>query len=62
MAFVSKALLSDTNAIDYMEYYFIQKVISAGVYSVENKDERKKEPASSLNHCEYVAGGVEIIT
>ena len=38
----------DTNAIDYMEYYFIQKVVSAGVYMVENKDERKKEPNVSI--------------
>ena len=46
--FVSDNNAFDTNAIDYMEYYFIQKVISAGVYSVENKDERKKEPNVSI--------------
>lgn len=41
--FVSDNNAFDTNAIDYMEYYFIQKVVSAGVYVVENKDERKKK-------------------
>lgn len=46
--FVSDNNAFDTNAIDYMEYYFIQKVISAGVYSVENKDERKKAPNVSI--------------
>ena len=46
--FVSDNNAFDTNAIDYMEYYFIQKVVSAGVYMVENKDERKKEPNVSI--------------
>ena len=46
--FVSDNNAFDTNAIDYMEYYFIQKVVSAGVYVVENKDERKKEPNVSI--------------
>ena len=46
--FVSDNNAFDTNAIDYMEYYFIQKVVSAGVYVVENKDERKKKPNVSI--------------
>lgn len=46
--FVSDNNAFDTNAIDYMEYYFIQKVVSAGVYMVENKDERKKKPNVSI--------------
>ena len=46
--FVSDNNAFDTNAIDYMEYYFIQKVVGAGVYMVENKDERKKKPNVSI--------------
>ena len=46
--FVSDNNAFDPNAIDYMEYYFIQKVVSAGVYVVENKDERKKKPNVSI--------------
>lgn len=42
--FVSDNNVFDTSAIDYMEYYFIQKVVNAGAYSVENKDWRNKEP------------------
>lgn len=46
--FVSDNNAFDTNVIDYMEYYFIQKVLEAGTYSVENKDERKRRPNVSI--------------
>lgn len=46
--FVSDNNAFDTNVIDYMEYYFIQKVLEAGTYSVENKDERKRKPNVSI--------------
>lgn len=52
--FVSDNNAFDMNAIDYMEYYFIHKLLQSKTYQLENKDTREKAPnISTFNRTTY---------
>lgn len=46
--FVSDNNIFDTNAIDYMEYYFINLIKNSSQYTLNNVEQRNKEP--NLNY------------
>lgn len=46
--FVSDNNIFDTNAIDYMEYYFINSIKNSAQYALNNVEQRNKEP--NLNY------------
>lgn len=46
--FVSDSNIFDTNAIDYMEYYFINLIKNSPQYALNNVEQRNKEP--NLNY------------
>lgn len=44
------------NAIDYMEYYFIRKLIKSRAYELDNRDKRDREPnISTFNQPAYLS-------
>lgn len=54
--FVSDNNVFDMNAIDYMEYYFIHKLVQSKAYQLENKDMRDREPnISTFNQTTYLS-------
>lgn len=54
--FVSDNKAFDMNAIDYMEYYFIRKLVKSKAYQLENKDMRDKKPnISTFNEPTYLS-------
>lgn len=64
MMFVSDNESFDANIIDYMEYYFSNKVKEGGSFSLENRELREKEPNLSVYNktiCKKIINEIEFL-